>query len=73
MKMEDIMKLALGALVGACLYALLAQSCEDCVEEVCDSAIEQIKTKITLKECSQAAMDCVWGEPPYREVSHETR
>jgi hypothetical protein len=67
------MKMVFGIWIGVCLYILLSQPCDDCVEEICDSTIEQIKTKITLKECSQAAMDCVWGEPPYREVSHEAR
>jgi hypothetical protein len=73
MKIKDIMKMALAALIGAYLCALFTQPCDDYPEETCDSTIEQIKIKLTLKECSQTAMDCVWGEPPYREVVHEAR
>ena len=61
MRVKDILMVASGMVLGA--WLLFAFGAESPHTEVMPCfSVEEDKLRVTLMECSQAAMDCMWGE-----------
>ena len=65
MRVKDALKISLGVVLGAVLYAYISDPVV--VEpQDCDPT-EHSRIKIALEECSDAVMVCTWGED-YKET-----